>query len=168
MDPASAQSGSSSPVSGAFAGSLYDEVAGYSSSDSLARQISQKLVYSARRGVRRLKMDLSPESLGRLSVELRVQGNKLAANIQADSAEAYQALESEVMALKDALAQEGIELKLTLSYAGSGGSQNSDGGVFQGERKSQTWLRADAEENSPEEPADEADLISGGLISAVV
>jgi hypothetical protein len=130
MNSSYGQNGSTT-VAGAFAGSVYDDVASYSSQDSLARQLSQKLLYSSRRGIRRLKMNLSTESLGQLSVELKVSGNKLTANIMAESLEAYKALEKEVMALRDSLGAEGIELKLTLSYSGSGDS----GKFFAGDGK---------------------------------
>jgi hypothetical protein len=126
MGATAVQAGGSGAVAGAFSGSLYDEVASYSSQDGLARQLGQKMLYSARRGVRRLKMSLAPESLGQLSIELKVSGNKLTANIQAESLEAYRALEKEAMALKDSLGAEGIELKLTLGYSGEDGS-NADG-----------------------------------------
>ncbi|MDR2200115.1 MAG: flagellar hook-length control protein FliK [Deltaproteobacteria bacterium] len=113
----------SGTVAGAFSGSLYEEVAGYSASDSLARQLGQKLVYSSRRGVKFLKMNLAPESLGELAIELKVRGKTVTANIQADSLEAYQALEKEVLALKAELASAGLDLKLTLNYQGEAGAE---------------------------------------------
>ncbi|MDR1110656.1 MAG: flagellar hook-length control protein FliK [Deltaproteobacteria bacterium] len=102
-----------------FDSSLSQEAAGYSG-ETLARQIGQKLIYSARRGVHRLKMNLDPESLGRLDVELKVKGDKLTAHIRAESLEAYEALEREMSALKESLGQAGLELAMTLSYDGQG------------------------------------------------
>ncbi|MDR2351654.1 MAG: flagellar hook-length control protein FliK [Deltaproteobacteria bacterium] len=115
VTPTSQSSGS---LSGAFASSLYDSVGSYTTSETLVRQLREKLVYSVRNGIRRLKMDLDPESLGRLNVELKVKGNVVTANILAESLEAYQALEKEVSNLCASLSEEGLELKLTLSYEG--------------------------------------------------
>ena len=169
MNASFTQGAGSSATAGAFAGSVYDEVAGYSAGDTLARQLSQKLVYSARRGVRRLKMNLTPESLGQLTVELKVTGNKLTASIRADSLEAYQALEKEVMALRDTLSAEGIELKLTLTYAGA-----DDSGKYFAEDGSEYQLGLSVpqgEEPEEEENAGDGDEWSsgpagGGLFSA--
>ncbi|MDR2459705.1 MAG: flagellar hook-length control protein FliK [Deltaproteobacteria bacterium] len=105
---------------GAFSSSLYDEVAQSSYRDAIAKQIRDKLVYSSRRGIRRIKMSLSPEELGDLDIELKVKGSLLTANIKTQSMEAYKALEAEMEDLRSSLAKEGIELKLTITYEGSG------------------------------------------------
>jgi hypothetical protein len=63
-------------------------------------------------------MDLDPESLGRLDVELKVKGEKLTAHIRAETLEAYEALEKEISSLKESLGQAGLELALTLSFDG--------------------------------------------------
>jgi flagellar hook-length control protein FliK len=104
---------------GLFQSSLAGSAGGQSTGEAIARQLEQKLLYSARRGVHRLRMNLSPESLGRLDVELKVKDGQLVAFIKAESEEAYAALEGEMGALKDALAAEGLELVMTLSYEGS-------------------------------------------------
>ncbi|MDR1606855.1 MAG: flagellar hook-length control protein FliK [Deltaproteobacteria bacterium] len=94
------------------------ELAGYGARESLGRQLEQKLIYSARQGVHRLKMDLDPESLGRLDVELKVKNDKLTAHIRAETVEAYEALEREISSLKASLAESGLEMNLTLSFEG--------------------------------------------------
>ncbi|MDR1298249.1 MAG: flagellar hook-length control protein FliK [Deltaproteobacteria bacterium] len=100
-----------------FQSALSSEAAGYAS-ETVARQVGRKMAYSARRGVRRLRMDLAPESLGRLDVELKVENSKLTAFIKADTLEAYEALEKEMGSLKTAMREAGLELALTLSYQG--------------------------------------------------
>jgi hypothetical protein len=170
MNAQVSDSSSSKAVSGAFTSSLYDEVASYSSTDTLAKQIKDKLIYSARRGIRRLKMNLSPEELGELSIELKVVGNKLTANIQADSMEAYKALEKEVMALRESLSAEGIELKLTLGYAGDTDSTKffaKDGTEYQFGIRVNTEEYFSGEENSQEEEETFGDTPSGGLLNTV-
>ncbi|MDR2613376.1 MAG: flagellar hook-length control protein FliK [Deltaproteobacteria bacterium] len=122
-----ASRGASAASSGAFAAALDSGSVGLASRETLVRELRDKLVYSARRGVRRLRMNLAPESLGGLDVELRVRGSAVTANIRADTLEAYRALEGEVKALRDELAEAGLELKLTLTFAGDGdGREGTD------------------------------------------
>ncbi|MDR1872642.1 MAG: flagellar hook-length control protein FliK [Deltaproteobacteria bacterium] len=101
-----------------FAQSLAAEMGGYGSRESLAKQLETKLIYSARHGIHRLKMDLDPEDLGRLDVELKVKNDKLTAHIRAETLEAYEALEQEISSLKASLAESGLEMTLTLSFEG--------------------------------------------------
>lgn len=96
---------------------------GYGGQESLARQIGRKMIYSHRRGVKRLKMKLNPENMGRLDIELRVKGDQLTAHIRAESREAYQALASGIESLKEALAEGGLTISsLTVAFDdGQGG-----------------------------------------------
>ncbi|MDR1922099.1 MAG: flagellar hook-length control protein FliK [Candidatus Adiutrix sp.] len=94
-----------------------ETVQGYGGQESLARQIGRKMIYSCRRGVHRLRMNLNPESMGRLDIELTVKGDQLAAHIRAENREAYEALTAEAEALKEALWAGGIEISdLTISF----------------------------------------------------
>ncbi|MDR2946565.1 MAG: flagellar hook-length control protein FliK [Candidatus Adiutrix sp.] len=87
------------------------------SQESLARQISQKIAYSHRKGVHRLKMNLNPADMGRLDIELKVQGDQLVAHIRAQNRETYEALSGEIESLKTALAEGGVEISnLTLAF----------------------------------------------------
>ncbi|MDR2350479.1 MAG: flagellar hook-length control protein FliK [Deltaproteobacteria bacterium] len=117
----------SAAIRGGFSGILGDEAAAQTSGETLGSRVREKLVYSARKGIRKLRMSLSPESLGGLEIELRVRGNSLTANIRAETLEAYEALEKEANALKKSLALEGLELKLTLTH-GDGGSYMAGNG----------------------------------------
>jgi hypothetical protein len=169
MTAAGGAGGGPGTLSGAFAGSLYDGVAGYSGQESLARQLSQRIAYGARNGVRRLKMSLAPESLGELSIELKVSGNKITANIQAESLEAYRALEGEVMALRESLAAEGLELSLTLGFAGEGGKFFADDGTW---RPLEAGIPGEGgeggEESSPDYAADQGYATGGSLLDTLV
>lgn len=112
-----------SETSQAAAVETAETVQGYGGQESLARQISQKMVYSHRRGINRLKMKLNPENMGRLDIELRVKDDQLVAHIRAESREAYQALASEIESLKEALAEGGLTISnLTVAFDdGQGG-----------------------------------------------
>ncbi|MDR3152699.1 MAG: flagellar hook-length control protein FliK [Deltaproteobacteria bacterium] len=131
---AAAQAASGSPgaassaQAGAFAAGLPDEQGRLAGRQTAAAELRDKLIYSARRGIRRLRMSLTPESLGGLDIELKVKGSQVTANVKADTLEAYKALETEVRALREELAAEGLELKLTLTYGGGG--EGSGSGSF--------------------------------------
>ncbi|MDR1577980.1 MAG: flagellar hook-length control protein FliK [Deltaproteobacteria bacterium] len=101
-----------------FSQSLAADLAGYGARESLGKQLEQKLIYSVRQGAHRLKMDLDPENLGRLDVELKVKNDKLTAHIRAETVEAYEALEKEISSLKASLMESGLEMTLTLSFDG--------------------------------------------------
>lgn len=94
-----------------------EAVQGYGGQESLVRQISQKIAYSHRRGLHRLKMNLNPADMGRLDIELKVQGDQLVAHIRAENRETYEALAGDIESLKAALAESGLEISnLTLAF----------------------------------------------------
>ena len=96
---------------------LAQDVQSYGGQESLARQISQKMIYSVRQGIHRLKMNLNPVEMGQLNIELKVKGDKLTAHITAENEETYKALSDEIDSLKEALGQSGIEIaNMTISY----------------------------------------------------
>ena len=98
--------------------SIVAEAEGYGGrSETLTRQIAQKIVFSRRRGLHRLKMNLEPAELGRLDIELSVKDGVLTASIRAENRAAYEALGDRVAELKKALAEGGVELAgLTLAH----------------------------------------------------
>ncbi len=90
---------------------------GYGGQESVARQISQKILYSHSRNIHRLRMKLNPESMGGLDIELRVKDGELTAHIRAESRETYEALADEIDELKTALAEGGVKLgNMTLAF----------------------------------------------------
>ena len=101
----------------AAAAETVETVQSYGGQETLARQISQKIAYSHRRGIHRLKMNLNPVDMGRLDIELKVSGDQLVAHIRAENRETYEALAGEIESLKAALAESGLEISnLTLAF----------------------------------------------------
>jgi flagellar hook-length control protein FliK len=139
-----------------FGSALSQEAASGYAGETLAKQISQKLIYSARRGVHRLRMNLDPEALGHLDVELKVSGDKLTANIKAQSLAAYEALEKEMSSLKDSLAQAGLELEMTLSYDGDDSSPWSMARSGYDNSKAASSQRASADPLAPSAQSDQS------------
>jgi flagellar hook-length control protein FliK len=162
---------SGGPVTAGNGSSFAEDLAGYGARESLARQISQKLIYSARRGLHRLKMDLDPESLGHLDVELKVKGDKLTANIKAESLEAYEALEKDVSALKESLGLAGLKLSLSLSYDGPTVANNHgerEQGGKNGRSGNGIGQSQDAESEGPEGRSGESLMAQSRLLDRVV
>lgn len=94
-----------------------EPVQSYGGQDSLARQISQKMAYSHRRGIHRLKMKLNPGEMGQLDIELKVSGGQLVAHIRAENRSTYDSLAEDMESLKTALADSGLEIShLTLAF----------------------------------------------------
>jgi flagellar hook-length control protein FliK len=95
-------------------------------------------------------MSLDPESLGHLDVELRVKGDKLTANIKAETLEAYESLEKEMPALKESLGLAGLELEMALSYDGDGPDTRAmaRSGYGQGHQGADSQLPGEAESES--------------------
>ncbi|MDR0882576.1 MAG: flagellar hook-length control protein FliK [Candidatus Adiutrix sp.] len=134
------QSAQPSETSPAAALETAETLQGYGGQESLARQISQKIVYSHRRGLSRLKMKLNPENMGRLDIELKVKDDQLVAHIRAESREAYQALSGEIADLKKALAEAGLEIAdLTVAFddAATGQTEFADLRPFKGRAAAQ-------------------------------
>ncbi|MDR2935285.1 MAG: flagellar hook-length control protein FliK [Candidatus Adiutrix sp.] len=99
-------------------------------SETLTRQIAQKITLSRRRGLHRLKMNLHPADLGRLDIELSVKGGILTASIRAENRAAYEALGERVAELKKALAEGGVELAgLTLAHDDAESGQTLTAGL---------------------------------------
>jgi hypothetical protein len=86
-------------------------------SETLTRQIAQKIALGRRRGLSRLKMNLNPAELGRLDIDLTVKDGALTAKLRAANREAYRALAGQIEDLKRALAESGVSVAgLSLSH----------------------------------------------------
>jgi flagellar hook-length control protein FliK len=147
-----------------FNQALSAEISGYGSRESLARQLEKKLIFSARQGVYRLKMDLAPEDLGRLDVELKVKNDQLTAHIKAETEEAYAALEKEIASLKASLAEQGLDMNLTLSFDG----QNENNRHF-AKSKANDLLNDNVAINvDPDDSSENSDYRDGGQLLDMV
>ncbi|MEW6266637.1 MAG: flagellar hook-length control protein FliK [Thermodesulfobacteriota bacterium] len=81
---------------------LYEEV---------AKQVADKIVYQFKSGQHNLRLNLIPEELGRLNINLLVKENSVQATIIAETSLAKGVLEEQMASLREALAQQGLELK---------------------------------------------------------
>ncbi|MEE4211076.1 MAG: flagellar hook-length control protein FliK [Parvularcula sp.] len=78
-------------------------------SNPVVRQVAQNLQYVVRQGLERLRIDLFPEELGRVQVQLQKSGTVTRLTIVAESPQAFEALQRGAGGLQFALQQSGFD-----------------------------------------------------------
>jgi hypothetical protein len=131
-------------------------------SEAILNQIQARIQPSMNRAVLRL----SPESLGRVAVEVTVAGGEVRAEMRVESAESLQVIQKYIPELKAMFAQADMELsELNLEL-------DSDGSGFDWEEETpkdqQTWVGRKAAQKTNSEASNEANLarlspLEGGL-----
>jgi flagellar hook-length control protein FliK len=131
-------------------------------SEAILNQIQARIQPSMNRAVLRL----SPESLGRVAVEVTVNGGEVRAEMRVESAESLQVIQKYIPELKAMFAQADMELsELNLEL-------DSDGSGFDWEEETpkdqQTWVGSKAAQKTNSEASNEANLarlspLEGGL-----
>jgi len=80
-------------------------------SESVVRQISEKMVLMARNGQHQVRLNLNPPELGRVNIRMVLEGSIVRASIMTETAMAKGAVEEQVAQLRDNLAQYGLQLE---------------------------------------------------------
>jgi flagellar hook-length control protein FliK len=90
--------------------------------------ISNELVQRLRDGVSELKLQLKPESLGGMTLRVRLDDEKVTAQIHVTQSDVKIALEATMPQLRDALASRGIEVaRIDIFAAGDAPARESRG-----------------------------------------
>jgi len=93
----------------------------------LTQQIGRQVEDMANSGLKTLRMQLYPEALGKLELQLTSQGGSLKVVILADLAATQQTLERHALDLQQALQQTGVNLTgLTIGQRGAGDQPNGE------------------------------------------
>jgi flagellar hook-length control protein FliK len=87
--------------------------------DKLMTGISAETIQRLREGVSELKLRLSPESLGEMSLKVRLTDDKITAQIQVTQPDVRNALEADLPRLREALAARGLNVN-TIDISSSG------------------------------------------------
>jgi hypothetical protein len=98
-------------------------------SNPVVRQVAQNLHYMARGGMERLRIDLFPEELGRVQVQMHKSGTMTRVTIVAESQQAFEALQRGAGGLQHALQQAGFdadEMRFEHREQQDGNRQSSD------------------------------------------
>ena len=77
---------------------------------SVANQVAEKMVYQAFNDQHRLKLQLTPQNLGRLSISMVVKESTVTASIVAENPMVKEALETQISQLRENLAAQGLTL----------------------------------------------------------
>jgi flagellar hook-length control protein FliK len=77
---------------------------------SLLEQVTEQLPQAISKGSGRIRLNLIPDSLGRLDMDLIVRENRVQIVLTAESRTVQQSLQGHVDQLKDALQQQGLEV----------------------------------------------------------
>ncbi len=90
-------------------------------SESVFKQVAEKMIYQANNNQHRLKLQLTPPELGKLNINMVVKANVVHATIIADNPLVKDALEEQMAQLKDNLAKQGLDLgSFDISYRDQG------------------------------------------------
>ena len=131
-----------------------------STSSQVAQQVAEKMIYQVRNNQHIIKLQLTPASLGRLSINMVVRNNTVQASVIADNPHVKEALEEQLVHLRDSLANHGLNLeRFDVSYgqdnrqADSGGSQKKKQGGFSSFLNGEEIMEALGEEKSTTQSA---------------
>lgn len=80
-------------------------------SESVLKQVAEKIVYQAKNNQHQLRINLNPPKLGWINIHLVMKGSGLQASIIAENAMVRDALEGQMTQLRDNLAQQGLNLE---------------------------------------------------------
>lgn len=117
-------------------------------------------------GIKTALLQLKPDTLGALNIQLSVEGDSLSVNLVATQAVAKEALESSILRLKDSLSELGVNVSVSLD----GGRDKSNTGGHSKELQSRVSEEPSKHLDSLEENQglDRAHYISDSVIDAYV
>ena len=91
----------------------------------LVRQIVEEIRASVNENVSSLEMQLNPESLGKLNIQLVSKNGEITANIVAQSEAVKEVIESQIVMLKETLLEQGIKIEaVEVTVASKGFEEN--------------------------------------------
>ena len=95
--------------------------------ESVMNQITEKLHGAVRSGMQEIRIQLKPETLGDVKMQIRVEGDVVIAKIQVESQQVKQIVESNLQSLKDSLAQHNLQAGAFEVNVGQGWDRHSGG-----------------------------------------
>lgn len=150
--------------------------AAYSTQDTqeIMKQIMDYMKIQLKPGMDQLEMQLHPESLGNLHIQITSKGGEVTAQFHVQNEAVRAALESQIVELKDTLKEQGVRVEaveVTVEshafesnlWQGRGREEESS---FKDSRKSQRRINLDALDENFEEEADEDTLLAARMMEA--
>ncbi|MGN1180852.1 MAG: flagellar hook-length control protein FliK, partial [Suilimivivens sp.] len=144
------------------------------SSQEIMDQILDYMKIQLKPEMDQLEMQLHPESLGTLRVQITAKSGEVTAQFQVQNESVKAAIENQIGVLKDTLREQGVKVEaveVTVeSHAFESnlwqGKERDDGSSYQGNRKSPRRINLNALDESFEKEADEGDLLAAEMMKA--
>lgn len=144
------------------------------SSQEIMDQILDYMKIQLKPEMDQLEMQLHPESLGTLRVQITAKSGEVTAQFQVQNESVKAAIENQIGVLKDTLREQGVKVEaveVTVeSHAFESnlwqGKEREDGSSYQGNRKSPRRINLNALDESFEKEADEGDLLAAEMMKA--
>ena len=153
----------------------FEQTAAYMAPDTeqIMNQILDYMKIQLKPGMSQLEMQLHPESLGTLHIQLTSKGGEVTAQFQVQNETVKAALESQMMELKDTLREQGVKVEavevMVESHAfeqnlwqGQGREEES----YRENKKSPRRINLNALEEGFEEEASEEEILAAKMMEA--
>lgn len=140
--------------------------------EEIMNQILEYMKIQLKPGMDQLEMQLHPESLGTLHIQLTSKGGEVTAQFHVQNEAVKAALESQMVELKDSLREQGVKVEaveVTVeSHAFESnlwqGQERDNGAAYQDSRKAPRRLNLNALDEGFEETADEEELLAAEMM----
>lgn len=138
----------------------------------IMRQILDYMKIQLKPGMEQLEMQLHPESLGTLHIQLTSRGGEITAQFHVQNEAVKAALESQIVELKDSLREQGVKVEaveVTVeSHAFESnlwqGQERDDGASYQSGKKSHRRINLNALDEDFEQSADEEEKLTAEMM----
>lgn len=140
--------------------------------EEIMNQILDYMKIQLKPGMEQLEMQLHPESLGTLHIQLTSKGGEVTAQFHVQNEAVKAAIESQIVELKDSLKEQGVKVEaveVTVeSHAFESnlwqGQERDSGAAYQDSRKAPRRLNLNALDEGFEETADEEELLAAEML----
>lgn len=140
--------------------------------EEIMNQILDYMKVQLKPGMEQLEMQLHPESLGTLHIQLTSKGGEVTAQFHVQNEAVKAAIESQIVELKDSLKEQGVKVEaveVTVeSHAFESnlwqGQERDNGAAYQDSRKTPRRLNLNALDEGFEETADEEELLAAEML----
>ncbi len=154
----------------------FEKMAAYMTADTeeIMNQIMDYMKIQLKPGMDQLEMQLHPESLGRLRIQLTSQGGEITAQFRVQNETVKAVIESQIVELKETLKNQGVVVEAvevsveshafeSNLWQGQGREENAS---YQGNRKSPRRIHLDNLDEDFEELASEEEILAAKMMEA--
>lgn len=154
----------------------FEQTAAYLTADTenIMNQIMDYMKIQLSPGMDQLEMQLHPESLGTVRIQLTSQGGEITAQFQVQNEAVKAVIESQIVELKEALKNQGVVVEAVEVSAESHafesnlwqGQGREENASYQGNRKSPRRINLESLEEGFEEMASEEEILAAKMMEA--